>query len=52
VRSVKKVTLANLHIRLPVEEKIAFGEAARKSGFDVTTWVRLVLRKAARLDQK
>lgn len=49
--SKKRAAAANLHIRLPVEEKAAFMLAAEKSKFDFTTWVRLVLRKASGLDK-
>jgi len=42
---------ANLHIRLPPEEKDAYAKAAEASRFDLTTWVRLNLRKASGLDK-
>ena len=42
---------ANLHLRLPPEEKKAFVKAAKASKFDLTTWARLGLRKLAGLDK-
>lgn len=48
----KSLLPANLHIRLPSEELRAFKDAALKSGFDFTTWVRLALRKIAGLDRR
>lgn len=46
----KTASSANLHIRLPADEKVAFDKAAERSGFDLTTWVRFALRRAAGLD--
>lgn len=43
---------ANLHIRLSVEDKYDFMKAAEASGFDLTTWVRLALRKAVGKDKR
>lgn len=48
----RKKQLVNLHIRLPSEEKQAFVDAASRSGFDLTTWVRLGLRKLAGMDKR
>jgi len=43
---------ANLHIRLPAEEKAFFMKVAEDSKFDFTTWVRLALRKASGFDKR
>lgn len=51
-RPPKKKPSANLHIRLPADELHAFKEAAQKSRFDFTTWVRLALRKVAGIDKR
>lgn len=48
----KKPQLTNMHIKLPVEEKAAFENKARDAGFDLTTWVRLGLRKLAGIDKR
>ena len=46
----KKKSDAHLNIRLPDAEKVAYETAAAKRGLDVTTWVRIHLRRAAGLD--
>jgi len=51
-KPVSKNSTANVHIRLPAEEKAAFMKAAESSGFDFTTWIRLGLRKLAGLDKR
>lgn len=40
----------NLHVRLPPGEKKEFRKAADRVKLDLTTWVRLALRRAAGLD--
>ena len=42
----------HINIRLPKQEKTSFIEAARNAGFDLTTWIRLVLRKTAGIDRR
>lgn len=42
----------NLHVRLPGQEKAEFVRAAEARGLDLSTWVRLVLRRAAGLDRR
>jgi len=46
----KKTETPILHIRLPADEKRAFKRAAEAAHFNLTLWVRLVLRKAAGMD--
>jgi hypothetical protein len=43
---------ANLHMRVPIEEKHAFMQAAAASKFDFTTWARLLMRKASGMDKR
>jgi hypothetical protein len=43
---------ANLHMRVPIEEKRAFMQAAAASKFDFTTWARLLMRKASGMDKR
>ena len=40
----------NLHVRLPPGEKAQFKKAADRVKLDLTTWVRLLLRRGAGLD--
>jgi uncharacterized protein (DUF1778 family) len=47
----KKIETTNLNIRLPPAEKRAFKRAAEIAMRDLTTWVRLNLRKASGLDK-
>ena len=50
--ATKKPAVANLHIRLPVDEKAAFIDASFKQKLSFTDWVRLWLRKGAGLDKR
>lgn len=38
-----------MQIRLTAEEHAAFSEAASNAGFDLSNWVRMILRKASGL---
>lgn len=42
---------AVLHVRLPKREKTNFESAAARSGFSLSTWVRMSLRKAAGVEK-
>lgn len=46
----KKRKSENLHVRLPPGEKSHFKKAAERVKLDLTTWVRLLLRRGAGLD--
>lgn len=45
-------SIANLHIRLPAEELKDAKAEAKRSGFDFTTWLRLLMRKATGKDRR
>ncbi len=46
----KIVKLENVHFRVPADEKRSYIAAAKRSGLDLTTWLRQLARKASGLD--